>query len=65
MSPTIVLVDGPSAESASWERVIDPLVAHGNRVGAAANPLCGVAGDAAAVSDLVRPSRSAKHARND
>ena len=54
MSCTIVLVHGAFAESASWERVIDPLVADGNRVVAAANPLRSVAGDAAAVSDLVR-----------
>jgi pimeloyl-ACP methyl ester carboxylesterase len=54
MSCTIVLVHGAFAESASWDRVIDPLVADGHRVIAAANPLRGVAGDAAAVSDLVR-----------
>jgi len=34
--------------------VIDPLTAEGNRVVAAANPLRGLAADAAAVSDLVR-----------
>lgn len=54
MSCTIVLVHGAFAESASWDRVIDPLVADGNRVIAAGNPLRSVAGDAAAVSDLVR-----------
>jgi pimeloyl-ACP methyl ester carboxylesterase len=54
MSCTIVLVHGAFAESASWNRVIDPLVAEGHRVVAAANPLRGVASDAAAVSDLVR-----------
>jgi len=54
MQPTIVLVHGAFAESASWERVIDPLVAQGHRVVAAANPLRGLASDAAAVSDLVR-----------
>jgi pimeloyl-ACP methyl ester carboxylesterase len=54
MSCTIVLVHGAFAESSSWDRVIDPLVAEGHRVVAAANPLRGLAADAAAVSDLVR-----------
>jgi pimeloyl-ACP methyl ester carboxylesterase len=54
MSCTIVLVHGAFAESASWDRVIDPLVAEGNRVIAVANPLRGLASDAAAVSDVVR-----------
>jgi pimeloyl-ACP methyl ester carboxylesterase len=53
MPPTIVLVHGAFAESASWNRVIDPLVAAGHRVIAAANPLRGLASDAAAVSDVV------------
>ena len=54
MSHTIVLVHGAFAESASWDRVIDPLVADGHHVVAAANPLRSLAADAAAVSDLVR-----------
>ena len=54
MSHTIVLVHGAFAESASWDRVIDPLVADGHRVVTAANPLRSLAADAAAVSDLVR-----------
>jgi pimeloyl-ACP methyl ester carboxylesterase len=54
MPPTIVLVHGAFAESASWDRVIDPLLSAGHTVIAAANPLRGVAADAAAVSDLVR-----------
>jgi pimeloyl-ACP methyl ester carboxylesterase len=54
MSCTIVLVHGAFAESASWDRVLDPLVAEGHRVVAAANPLRGLASDAVAVSDLVR-----------
>ena len=54
MSCTIVLVHGAFAESASWDGVIDPLAAEGHRVIAAANPLRGLATDAAAVSDLVR-----------
>jgi pimeloyl-ACP methyl ester carboxylesterase len=52
--PTIVLVHGAFAESASWNGVIDPLQAAGHRVIAAANPLRGLASDAASVSDLVR-----------
>jgi pimeloyl-ACP methyl ester carboxylesterase len=54
MRPTIVLVHGAFAESSSWDRVIDPLVAEGHRVIAAANPLRSLATDAAAISDLVR-----------
>src|SRR5215218_5365937 len=54
LRPTIVLVHGAFAESASWDGVIDPLVAEGHRVIAAANPLRGLASDAAAVSDVVR-----------
>jgi pimeloyl-ACP methyl ester carboxylesterase len=52
--PTIVLVHGAFAESASWGRVIDLLLRAGNLVIAAAAPLRGLASDAAAVSDLVR-----------
>jgi pimeloyl-ACP methyl ester carboxylesterase len=51
--PTIVLVHGAFAESASWNGVIDPVEAAGHRVICAANPLRGVASDAAAVSELV------------
>jgi len=54
MPSTIVLVHGAFAESASWDRVIGPLQAAGHGVIAAANPLRGLASDAAAVSDLVR-----------
>jgi pimeloyl-ACP methyl ester carboxylesterase len=54
MRCTIVLVHGAFAESASWDGVIDPLVAEGHRVVAAANPLRGLAADAQSVSDLVR-----------
>ena len=54
MKTTIVLVHGAFAESSSWDGVIDPLVAEGHRVVAAANPLRGLASDAQAVSDLVR-----------
>ena len=54
MPPAIVLVHGAFAESSSWDRVIDPLVAEGHRVVAAANPLRSLASDAASISDLVR-----------
>jgi pimeloyl-ACP methyl ester carboxylesterase len=54
MPPTIVLVHGAFAESASWDRVIASLQSSGHDVIAAANPLRTLAGDAAAVSDLIR-----------
>src|SRR3954451_14916521 len=54
MSCTIVLVHGAFAESSSWDSVIDPLVAEGHHVVAAANPLRGLASDAQSVSDLGR-----------
>jgi pimeloyl-ACP methyl ester carboxylesterase len=53
MQPTIVLVHGAFAESASWDGVIEPLRSAGHPVISAANPLRGVAVDAQAVSDLV------------
>ena len=54
MKPTIVLVHGAFAESSSWDGVIDPLLDAGHPVIAAANPLRGLASDAAAVADVVR-----------
>jgi pimeloyl-ACP methyl ester carboxylesterase len=54
MSHTIVLVHGAFAETSSWDRVIEPLTADGHQVVAAANPLRGLAADAASVTDLVR-----------
>jgi pimeloyl-ACP methyl ester carboxylesterase len=54
VKPTIVLVHGAFAESSSWDGVIDPLRDAGHPVIAAANPLRGLAADAAALSDLVR-----------
>ncbi|MFF5219431.1 alpha/beta fold hydrolase [Micromonospora sp. NPDC000442] len=51
--PTIVLVHGAFAESASWNGVIERLGAAYDVV-AAANPLRGVAGDAAYVRDVIR-----------
>lgn len=54
MKPTIVLIHGAFAESSSWEHVIDTLEDEGHPVIAAANPLRGLAGDAAGVGDLIR-----------
>jgi pimeloyl-ACP methyl ester carboxylesterase len=54
MPPTIILVHGAFAESASWNGVIDPLVDAGHPVIAAANPLRSLASDAASVADVVR-----------
>jgi pimeloyl-ACP methyl ester carboxylesterase len=53
MPPTIVLVHGAFAESASWDRVIRHLEDAGHDVIAAANPLRGLAADAQSVTDLV------------
>jgi pimeloyl-ACP methyl ester carboxylesterase len=54
MKPTIVLVHGAFAESASWDGVIEPLLEAGHPVIAAANPLRDLATDAASIADLVR-----------
>ena len=54
MRPTIVLVHGAFAESSSWDQAIDQLLDAGYPVTAIANPLRGVAADAACVSDHVR-----------
>jgi pimeloyl-ACP methyl ester carboxylesterase len=54
MRPTIVLVHGAFAESASWDGVVDRLLAAGHDVVAAATPLRGLAADARSVSDVVR-----------
>ena len=53
MSPTIVLVHGAFAESASWDGLLDRLPAGGRTI-AFANPLRGLASDAALLADLVR-----------
>jgi len=52
--PTIVLVHGAFAESASWNGVAGELIKSGYRVIAAPNPLRGVASDAASVSALLK-----------
>ena len=54
MKPTIVLVHGAFAESASWDDVIDTLEGAGHPVIAAANPLRDLAADAATVGDVIR-----------
>jgi pimeloyl-ACP methyl ester carboxylesterase len=54
MRPTIVLVHGAFAESASGDQVIDRLLDAGHPVIAVANPLRGLASDAQLVSDHVR-----------
>jgi pimeloyl-ACP methyl ester carboxylesterase len=51
--PTVVLVHGAFAESASWNGVIQRLQAKSLHVVAAANPLRSVAGDAAYVRDVI------------
>jgi pimeloyl-ACP methyl ester carboxylesterase len=54
MKPTIILAHGAYAETGSWSGVIGPLRADGHHVIAAAVPLRSLAGDAAALTDLVR-----------
>lgn len=54
IKPTIVLVHGAFAESSSWNAVIADLNKDGYKAIAAANPLRSVAGDAAAVSAVIR-----------
>jgi len=51
--PTIVLVHGAFAESSSWNGVIDTLTHDGYPVVATANPLRGVASDAAYVARVI------------
>lgn len=51
--PAIVLVHGAFAESASWNPVIEGLQERSFDVTAVANPLRGVAGDAAYVRDVI------------
>lgn len=54
MKPTVILAHGAYAESSSWNAVIERLHAEGHRVIAAAVPLRSLAGDAAALTDIVR-----------
>lgn len=53
MTATVVLVHGAFADSSSWNGTIERLHAAGHRVIAAANPLRGVAEDAASVRSLL------------
>jgi pimeloyl-ACP methyl ester carboxylesterase len=53
MKPTIVLIHGAYAESASWNGVTSRLQAAGHRVIAAANPLRSLSGDAAFLASLL------------
>jgi pimeloyl-ACP methyl ester carboxylesterase len=53
VKPTIVLVHGAFAESASWNGVIHRLHVAGHRVIAAANPLRSLPSDSAAVADVL------------
>jgi pimeloyl-ACP methyl ester carboxylesterase len=53
MNPTIVLVHGAFAESASWHGVIERLHDRSLDVVAVANPLRGLTGDAAYVRDVL------------
>ncbi|MGH3646512.1 MAG: alpha/beta fold hydrolase [Micromonosporaceae bacterium] len=53
MSPTVVLVHGAFAESASWNEVIQRLQANGYPVIAAPNPLRSLFADTASVSSLL------------
>jgi pimeloyl-ACP methyl ester carboxylesterase len=53
MNPTIVLVHGAFAESASWSGVIQRLYDDRYRVVAAPNPLRSLSGDAAVVSNIL------------
>lgn len=52
-NPTVVLVHGAFAESASWNGVIEHLHREGVQVIAAANPLRSVSGDAAYLRDVI------------
>lgn len=51
--PTVLLVHGAFAESASWNPVIEELAGHGVTAVAVGNPLRDVAGDAAYVRDVI------------
>ncbi len=51
--PTVVLVHGAFAESASWNGVLAPLQTAGHRTIAVANPLRSLSGDAASVKAVL------------
>jgi hypothetical protein len=52
-APTVVLVHGAFAESASWNGVIEQLHGQGVEAIAAANPLRSVTSDAAYLRDVI------------
>jgi len=52
--PTVVLVHGAFADASSWSGVIPKLQAEGYEVVAVANPLRGLASDAAYVSNIIK-----------
>ncbi len=52
--PTVVLVNGAWANSASWNGVIERLQTEGYTVDAPPNPLQSLKGDAATIADLLR-----------
>lgn len=54
MNPTVILVHGAFAESSSWNDVVTKVTGDGQRVIAFANPLRSLAGDAAALTELVK-----------
>jgi pimeloyl-ACP methyl ester carboxylesterase len=51
---TVILVHGAFADSDSWNGALSPLLADGHRVIAYANPLRGIAIDAAPLVDLIK-----------
>jgi pimeloyl-ACP methyl ester carboxylesterase len=53
LNPTVLLVHGAFAESASWDAVIEKLTAAGADAVAVANPLRSLSGDAAYVRDVI------------
>src|SRR3984957_13286281 len=53
--PTVVLVNGAWANSASWSGVIERLQTEGFTVDAPPNPLQSLKGDADTIADLLRP----------
>lgn len=54
MSTTVILVHGAFADSSSWNDVVPLLEEQGHSVVAYANPLRGIASDAAGLTELVR-----------
>ncbi|MFE5114143.1 hypothetical protein [Streptomyces sp. NPDC056663] len=55
--PTVVLVQGASTDSASWNRVVTRLVRDGYQVRTVADPFRGLPTDVAAAKDVPRSTR--------